>query len=715
MICPIIVLIGVLFAAYNAFCGDNPSAHLENSRYSCEPSSDYPAEECVLSKLRKGMIADLADCGNVISNKLIRACVLEYVLTSNWVPHQGVHVKNAVVAGDLDLANIEIAHRITLEDCKFTGTVDLSSTHFAKDISFAGSLFSQRVFFDESKIEGDLDLSCATFSSDANFEHLEVGGDLDGGGAWFQGETVFTGLKVTHRVAFDSGPALFKAKMAPGSNDVASADVLETFETHNKAISQDSYLLPVNPSGGQWRILDNRRQHAYSLWRKPDGVEVKRTTYFKHAFDMSGASVAKQFTASDACFHSDAIFDSVKIDDSANLDYSYFGGRVSWGFAVIANQLSAKYARFRSAEQNVNFYRVQCAEADLRGSVFSGGVDFGNASVLSEFQAQDAVFASPRASDFFGLKVSGPAYFQRATFAGPVSFILVQVGGNLDVSHAHFDDHTGAKELADRTRTTRPFTFNADFGSIKVDGFAFFYGASFAGALSFRNATFQNLFLDNISWRSAGEPRITNPLRLEGMTFRRIRSVREELPLLTREELDESWANLNTTFREHTPYTYDIYHNVEAYFRAEGEPDIADNVFIEGKDQERIQALKPYSLSWCLNWFLGKTVGFGRRPLWAGYWSLGWIIFGSILLGVFMHHPKSDAVAPNTLHHKIFYCGDCFWYSFGLFLPVIKLDAYDGWKPKKGRHWIEWYIYLHTIIGLILVPIWLAALAGLIK
>jgi len=70
----------------------------------------------------------------------------------------------------------------------------------------------------------------------------------------------------------------------------------------------------------------------------------------------------------------------------ANLDCTYFGGKVSWGFAIIANQLSVKYAQFRSTDRNVNFYRLQCAEADLRGAVFNGGVDFGNASVLSQFQ-----------------------------------------------------------------------------------------------------------------------------------------------------------------------------------------------------------------------------------------------------------------------------------------------------------------------------------------
>jgi cytochrome c oxidase assembly factor CtaG len=56
-----------------------------------------------------------------------------------------------------------------------------------------------------------------------------------------------------------------------------------------------------------------------------------------------------------------------------------------------------------------------------------------------------------------------------------------------------------------------------------------------------------------------------------------------------------------------------------------------------------------------------------------------------------------------------------FWYSLGLFLPFVDLQADKVWKPKADQTFLRNYMRVHMLLGWILVPLVLAALTGLIK
>jgi hypothetical protein len=56
-----------------------------------------------------------------------------------------------------------------------------------------------------------------------------------------------------------------------------------------------------------------------------------------------------------------------------------------------------------------------------------------------------------------------------------------------------------------------------------------------------------------------------------------------------------------------------------------------------------------------------------------------------------------------------------FWYSLGLFLPFVDLQADKVWKPKREKVFLRNYMRVHILLGWILVPMVLAALSGLIK
>jgi len=54
-----------------------------------------------------------------------------------------------------------------------------------------------------------------------------------------------------------------------------------------------------------------------------------------------------------------------------------------------------------------------------------------------------------------------------------------------------------------------------------------------------------------------------------------------------------------------------------------------------------------------------------------------------------------------------------FTYSADLFVPLVKLGIDDTWAPKGW--WPHTYAFLHMLVGWLVVPLLLAALAGIIR
>jgi len=69
--------------------------------------------------------------------------------------------------------------------------------------------------------------------------------------------------------------------------------------------------------------------------------------------------------------------------------------------------------------------------------------------------------------------------------------------------------------------------------------------------------------------------------------------------------------------------------------------------------------------------------------------------------------PRNPSEAPRVYSR--------FWYSFGLFLPFVDLQADRVWKPKADQTFLRDYMRVQMLLGWILIPIVLAALTGLIK
>ena len=153
-----------------------------------------------------------------------------------------------------------------------------------------------------------------------------------------------------------------------------------------------------------------------------------------------------------------------------------------------------------------------------------------------------------------------------------------------------------------------------------------------------------------------------------------------------------------------TAYGIDVYSGLVEFYRREGYPRQANLFFIAQKRRERQEVL--HGMEWGWNLFLEWFVGYGRSPERALFWSTSIVLFG---MGVFrpqrMEPRKVDA-KPDPYSP--------FWYSVDLFLPLIKLQDVELWKPRYEARFARFWGRLHTMLGWALIPIALAAWTGML-
>jgi hypothetical protein len=473
-------------------------------------------------------------------------------------------------------------------------------------------------------------------------------------------------------------------------------------------------------------------------------MEVGKTAYFNAAAfhaecDFQGAKFGHKFEAWKGQFDGKASFDSIKVGGSAYLAEAIFAASASFGYANITDELSLEGVQFQSPTTRANFYAMRVGgQALLDRTQFLGPAEFGDSVVLKNFRATNARFLNAEGmASFFGMKVGGMAQFRQAEFRGPVSFILADISGNFEARGAKFlnmlDDTKLALASSDRLH------HNTDFGSMKVGGFGVLAEVSFPGTVSFRNADFQNLHLEGTSF-PAGKGKV----RLEGLSFRHIRAVSAKRPGEDDHHHDtrwidhkQSWQELKAMLAGSAAYSADVYQNLEEHFRRIGEPERADEVFLERKHQERKHALGGWSRAKSL--FLWLLVAHGKRPWQALIPSALLVLFGAWIFRKDRMQVRGSNGEPNAtrsesavparsapmdpeasdhdLHDREFAHRPYrpFLYSLGLFLPFVDLRANDAWMPRPKFRFQWYYMRVHTMLGWILVPLGLAAVTGLIN
>jgi hypothetical protein len=183
---------------------------------------------------------------------------------------------------------------------------------------------------------------------------------------------------------------------------------------------------------------------------------------------------------------------------------------------------------------------------------------------------------------------------------------------------------------------------------------------------------------------------------MQGMNYKYIRGAAGSEP--------ESHKAL-ITLADQSAYSADVYSNLEGFFLRQAYRADADRAFIAGKRRERREYL--HGINWLGSWLLDLLVGYGRRPWQAGIPCAVLVALGCVLFSPNKMELRNPDDAPRVYSR--------FWYSLGLFLPFVDLQADKVWKPKADQTFLRNYMRVHILLGWILVPLVLAALTGLIK
>jgi uncharacterized protein YjbI with pentapeptide repeats len=356
------------------------------------------------------------------------------------------------------------------------------------------------------------------------------------------------------------------------------------------------------------------------------------------------------------------------------LDHCQFNETVTLAGASFARTVSFNDSAFK-AEANLNNTKVG-RHIFFQKAVFEGPVDFISADIVGQLVATEAQFQNKeQGANFNSMKVGGAAIFSKAVFEGPVDFRGADIASVFSVDGAKFQNK-GAE---------------ASFGGMKVRGFAFFNDAVFEGPVDLSYADFARIDISSPFW-----PKVAAQFQMQAMSYKYVCAAHGTEP--------ESHKAL-LKLADQSAYTADVYSNLEEFFLRQGYRADADRAFIAGKRRERKENL--YGLGWLGSWLLDWLVGYGRRP-----WQAGIPCAALVALGCVLFSPKKMELQKPEDAPRVY---SRFWYSLGLFLPFVDLQADKVWKPKVDQTFLRNYVRVHILLGWILVPLVLAALTGLIK
>jgi len=348
----------------------------------------------------------------------------------------------------------------------------------------------------------------------------------------------------------------------------------------------------------------------------------------------------------------------------------------------------------------------------LIDSKFNGGiVTFDGATIALDFNAGLSTFASN--ASFKGMRTGGDFIIKGSTFEDGAMFNSVRVGGSFSADGSKF------------------FSQYDWFEDIRVDGdfsaedctFSYREGAlkemrsedSGKSTVSFTGAHFANFSLGSSTFDMISTIDFTR-MQADFISFDGVKST-------TPSEV----KNQRMTFKMMSPvnagelefllshYNAEFYTELEASWRTHGYSDEADTIFIAKKRAERRENCKSFLHqcdrgAWAFSLFQDALAGYGKHLENLLYWSLGFLIIGTMVFwkkdGMRLKDEKAAAQSPTY---------QAFWYSLDLFLPIIKLGESEVWIPKHNRRWANLYRKVHIIIGSLFVPIGLAAWTGIIK
>lgn len=321
----------------------------------------------------------------------------------------------------------------------------------------------------------------------------------------------------------------------------------------------------------------------------------------------------------------------------------------------LTGSLIAPHTSFKASDDwpSIRFDSAQVdGRVDCSGDDFWGDVDFTGARIGSGFDLASAQFTFRRHGDVLVLN--------SITVGGLLKLNEAKIHCNVDLRRAKINSNFSAVGTEFEHVSGLPLQV-ADFRGMTV-----------GGTVALTGAQFDSLDIDDMTYSSF----------LAGSD----------------EKGDQRWGAVLDLAAKNRPYSRDVYRRLEDYFNRIGQTKLADDTYIEGRRRQRAEGVEP-ALWWLRSVLADYLVRYMRAPLRVFLASIAVVVIGWL---VFL---PAGAVEPRAGDAKTIPQFNALWFSLESFIPVVKLDTAEHWRPKLDARYRWFYLRCHRIIGWILVPL----------
>jgi uncharacterized protein YjbI with pentapeptide repeats len=629
---------------------------------------------------------------------------------------------------------MKVKSRVLFEKAKFKGGADFTRVDFKENFIANGALFESNIkpiFFAAMRVGGTMLLNNAEFKGPVLFNNAEIKGYLLAQDIQFGNQTfppLFNGMKVGEGVSFRK--AIFKA------NANFSEVQCNFFNAEEAQFQNTSKKMPILFE--RMRINDSvyLKKAKFSSDVKLDDMSIDRDlnaqetqflneaqasvnrTNIRGSASFKGANFSGTVNFENSNFgrnlylrqtvfenKANAFFRRINIKGSAFFDEVKFHGTVNFENSVISRFFSAQYAEFH---MKVDFKGMKIGyDAVFDSSQFWDSAIFDGSRIGLNFGGEIMDFRNPDALiSFEGMTVGETARFENAIFEGKVN--LKYANFRDLIIHGTKDGTSLIKQInLERAQVKRQLDIkNISFEnllavSLKVEGPADLDGLIIRKKADSTHSSFSTLKLQDICL-----PKAKNSLILDGVNYWSV----EARHISAQEDGNCQGGGGTVIIGEEVErsikYDSSVYTDLEAFYKRKGDPDKADSVYIAQKDRE----MEDHNLVVQALYYLWAVVaGYGRKPLNTFLFSAFVIAIGCIVFR------KEAGMVPKGGQKDKTYKYNRLWYSIDLFMPFVDLHTANAWVPERNRKFAPHWARLQRFLGLMLVPIFLAALTGIIK
>jgi len=581
--------------------------------------------------------------------------------------------------------------------------LDMGSMSLSGHLLMGGSSLNGPLSLEDAKVSGNLEMSSAKLLSEgvSSLRRLEVKGDANFSGTTFDGPVSFQGASIGGTLWLESTvfgkEAVFYKTRAEGDLQATGA----SFECERKVASLNSveidgniFLKGANFAGG----ADLNFAHIGGGLYAQNCRSLSSTSSFSlFRLELKGPA-----DFSGAVFHGPVSLALASIGGFCRLNSAVFHDDVNFTKMLVVGDLVAQEASFEheSKSASLNTVKVE-GSLFLNSTSFAGGVDLAYAHVGEGLFASDCESLSPTNPFTLGQAHVGSACsLTGAKFLGPVSFYGAVFGADLDLSNAQFHSEHAKVDLGKVSVSQDVVLGSADFW-----GDVYLTDAVIGGSLKLDDTVFKGNTI-YLSRADVGTDIWIHGLHVPKNVFLRGLHYGGTIQGFRGCAVNEERLKLLDTAR----YTPGAYSTLESSLRSLGHHGSADDVHRAFRRRRRQEELSGLSRAW--DWFIEKSVDYGRAPGRALLGVLAVIVIGAVVFrnAAYMV-PRKGSDEPRLPY-------SCVWYSLDLALPAIGLGWADRWVPEGGglrAKGMRTWMVLQRLIGWVLVPIGLLALFGVIK